>query len=364
MWWTSYVQDRMAANEQVNEMSIQGLFSELDGLEQEAKDRASGVDTEGELTALTKDFLGKKGRVQQVLRGIGSMEPEDRPRVGARANEIKAILEALFAARLADLEQQTEDRDLAKRKLDLTLPGRVPTCGVAHPIHSIRVEMEGIFSRMGFDVARGPQAEEDFFNFEALNFPPDHPARDMQDTLVIEGGRLLRTHTSPVQVRTMLAYEPPIRIIAPGAVYRRDDDITHSPMFYQIEGLHIDKGVTLAHLKGVLTHFAQELFGDGTGVRLRPSFFPFTEPSVEVDIACIFCHGDGCRVCSRTGWLEILGAGMVDPNVLRDCGVDPEVWSGWAFGVGVERVAMLKYGIKDIRLFYESDQRFLSQFQR
>jgi len=338
------------------------LLERLEGLEESARSDALRADDEGALADLRRKYLGRAGRVQEVLRGIADVPVEDRPRLGKRANDVKRTVDAIFEARLEAIENARREKDLAERSKDLTLPGRSTRAGGRHPIVATSEELEAIFRNMGFDVARGPQAEFDLYNFEALNFPPDHPARDMQDTLVLEGERLLRTHTSPVQVRTMLAYEPPIRVIAPGAVYRRDDDITHSPMFFQVEGLHVDRGVHMGHLKGVLQHFAHEYFGAGTAIRLRPSFFPFTEPSVEVDVACPFCDQAGCRVCSKTGWLEILGAGMVDPNVLSASGVDPEVWSGWAFGIGVERVAMLRHNVPDIRALYESDIRFLEQF--
>ena len=317
---------------------------------------------EESLIELQKRYLGRKGEIQEYMKKMRELPPEERPSFGALVNQVKHQLEIQFSEALVRVQEAKLNADLANRKVDLSLPGRRCTCGAEHPIRKTQREIEDIFLQMGFEIARGPQSEWDFFNFEALNFPQDHPARDMQDTLMLENGSLLRTHTSPVQVRTMLTYEPPIRIIAPGAVYRRDDDITHSPVFHQIEGLHIEKGLNLGHLKGILECFAQELFGKQTSIRLRPSFFPFTEPSVEVDIACIFCGQKGCRVCKQTGWIEILGAGMVDPNVLLSGHIDPEIWTGWAFGIGIERVAMLLYGINDIRLFYESDNRFLSCF--
>ena len=328
--------------------------------EEERRKVASPQDAE----ALRIKYLGKKGPLSALLKNLGTLPPDQRRTAGEAINRLKTRLEEGVNAMNREMSVSADETLLKADVLDPSLPGTAVPLGSLHPVTQIGSEVASIFLSMGFFLAEGPEVEDEYYNFEALNVPKHHPARDMQDTFYLENGQVLRTQTSPVQIRTMETIKPPFKMVALGKVFRRDSDITHSPMFYQIEGLHIDKGVTLAHLKGVLTHFAQELFGDGTGVRLRPSFFPFTEPSVEVDIACIFCHGDGCRVCSRTGWLEILGAGMVDPNVLRDCGVDPEVWSGWAFGVGVERVAMLKYGIKDIRLFYESDQRFLSQFQR
>ena len=342
-------------------MSINDLIAQLEGLGAETLAKIEVAKDSEELDTLRRSVLGKKGQLQQVLRGIGGVDPKDRPVIGGRANALKKSLSKAVEGRKEALAEAARQADLAKRYVDLSLPGRARAAGAHHPILRVMDEMIDIFARMGFDVARGPQAEQDFFNFEALNFPPDHPARDMQDTLLLEGNRLLRTHTSPVQIRTLLSYEPPVRIIAPGAVYRRDDDITHSPMFYQVEGLHIDRNLHMGHLKGVLTHFAQEVFGPNTRIRLRPSFFPFTEPSAEIDIGCPFCK-DGCRVCSHTTWIEILGAGMVDPNVLLSCELDPERWQGWAFGIGVERVAMLKYGIKDIRLFYESNIRFLEAY--
>lgn len=314
-----------------------------------------------QLMSLKKQYLGKKGSVQAQMRYMKDLSAEQKPAFGARINEIKDALEEAFAIAEQRLQTEALSCDLSRR-LDLSLPGRRLPAGTQHPLRKVQREIEDIFLQMGFEIARGPQAEWDYFNFEALNFPPDHPARDMQDTLVLENSALLRTHTSPVQIRTMLCYEPPIRIIAPGAVYRRDDDITHSPLFHQIEGLHIEKGLHLGHLKGILQLFAQRLFGCRTQIRLRPSFFPFTEPSVEVDIGCIFCKQAGCRICKQSGWIEILGAGIIDPNVLTNCHIDPEIWTGWAFGIGVERVAMLLHGISDIRLFFESDQRFLANF--
>ncbi|MDX9720975.1 MAG: phenylalanine--tRNA ligase subunit alpha [Myxococcota bacterium] len=341
--------------------ALHALFRRLDELEQVAYGRIAEALELDAVTALRRELLGKKGPIQDALRLLKDVPAEQRPSVGARSNALKAALEAKLDGRQRELEEERLNADLSRRRVDLDLPGRRVRRGAMHPITAVRLEIEHIFAGMGFLVARGPEAECDLFNFEALNFPPDHPARDTQDTLLLEASLLLRTHTSPVQVRTMLAYEPPYRVLVPGAVYRRDDDVTHSPMFHQVEGLHVDKGIGLAHLKGALSHFARELLGPQTKVRLRASYFPFTEPSVEVDVACIFCKGAGCRVCKESGWLEILGAGIVDPNVLRHCGVDPEQWSGWAFGMGVERIAMTRYGIQDIRLLFESDQRFLSQ---
>ena len=285
------------------------------------------------------------------------------PPFGKAVNAAKDAVEQALERHRDRIKSAAREAELAGNRVDLTLPGRRPATAALHPLRRVERDIIRVFREMGYSVALGPQVETDFHNFEALNFPPDHPARDMQDTILVEGDRLLRTHTSPVQIRTMLANEPPIRIAAPGAVYRCDElDMTHSPCFHQVEGLVVDRGITMAHLKGTLQEFASRLFGRDLSVRLRPSFFPFTEPSVEVDVQCVFCGGDGCRVCSHTGWLEILGAGMVDPNVFTSVGIDPEVYTGFAFGIGIERVAMLRYAITDIRLFYENDARFLAQF--
>ena len=343
-------------------MSSELVWSKLQELLAEGLRSVGDATDENALVAVQKKYLGKKGSVQAYMQHMRELAPEDRPKLGALVNEVRDKLEAHFAAAEQALRDAKLKAAVKLRRVDLSLPGRSRSRGSEHVLQATQREMENIFLQMGFEIARGPQSEWDFFNFEALNFPPDHPARDMQDTLMLENGSLLRTHTSPVQIRTMISYEPPIRIIAPGTVYRRDDDVTHSPVFHQIEGLHIEKGLNLTHLRGILELFAKSLFGEKTKIRLRPSFFPFTEPSVEVDIACIFCGQKGCRLCKQTGWIEILGAGMIDPNVLKSGHIDPEVWSGWAFGVGVERVAMLLHGISDIRLFFESDLRFLKQF--
>jgi phenylalanyl-tRNA synthetase alpha chain len=275
---------------------------------------------------------------------------------------VKDDLETRVEAALEQAREQAKAERLSAERIDVTLPGRRRARGSKHPVTLVVEEVSDIFAGLGFAVAEGPEIEHDWYNFEALNFPPEHPARDMQDTFFVENNLLLRTHTSPVQIRTMLAKKPPVRIIAPGTVYRCDSDATHSPMFHQIEGLMVDRGVSFADLKGILTIFTNQLFGQKTGVRLRPSFFPFTEPSAEVDIACVICGGKGCRVCKQSGWLEILGAGMVDPEVFRHVGYDSEDISGFAFGMGIERIAMLKYGISDMRLLFENDVRFLKQF--
>lgn len=323
--------------------------------------QAAGLD---ELNDLRVKYLGKKGSLTGVLRGMGALSAEERPRIGQIVNEVRAELEALLEARQEAMKEEELAERLTLEKIDVTLPGRRANLGHKHPLTLTLDRIKSVFMRMGFDVAEGPEVEKDYYNFEALNLPPDHPARDMQDSFYITGDILLRTHTSPVQVRTMQAAEPnsPIRIIAPGKVYRRDYDATHSPVFTQVEGLVIDKGISFADLKGTLDLFAKEIFGSGVKLRFRPSFFPFTEPSAEVDISCVMCAGKGCRTCKGTGWLEILGSGMVHPRVLEMSNFDPAQVSGFAFGMGVERVAMLVYGIDDLRLFYDNDLRFLAQF--
>jgi phenylalanyl-tRNA synthetase alpha chain len=307
-------------------------------------------------------FLGRKGELTGLMKGLGALSAEERPVVGQLVNTIKDCIESALESALASAREQEIQQRLQSERIDITLPGRRLSCGTKHPITLVIEEVCDIFAGLGFSVAEGPEIEHDWYNFEALNFPPEHPARDMQDTFFVENNLLLRTHTSPVQIRTMLKQKPPVRIIAPGTVYRCDSDATHSPMFHQIEGLMVDKGVTFGDLKGMLTIFTNQLFGQKTGVRLRPSFFPFTEPSAEVDIACVICSGKGCRVCKQSGWLEILGAGMVDPEVYRHVHYDAEEISGFAFGMGIERIAMLKYGINDMRLLFENDVRFLRQF--
>ncbi|NLC06833.1 MAG: phenylalanine--tRNA ligase subunit alpha [Syntrophomonadaceae bacterium] len=309
-------------------------------------------------------YLGKKGELTQVLRGMGRLSAEERPLVGKQANEVRDYLEEQIQSKTRQIKEQEKTKKLREEALDVTLPGRRIGLGRRHPLTQIMDEIQGIFLGMGFEIVEGPEVELDYYNFEALNIPKDHPARDMQDSFYITPEILLRTHTSPVQARTYEARVPevPVRIIAPGKVYRRDDDATHSPMFQQVEGFLIDRQVSLADLKGTLLAFARQMFGQDREIRLRPSFFPFTEPSAEVDVSCGMCHGAGCRTCSYTGWLEILGAGMVHPRVLEIAGYDPEKVSGFAFGMGVERIAMLKYGIDDMRLLFENDLRFLQQF--
>jgi phenylalanyl-tRNA synthetase alpha chain len=334
----------------------------VDAILEEARGAAVAARSAAELEQLRVRFLGRQGELTQLLRSLGKLPPDERPLVGAAANEAKRELEALLDARLAEARDAERARERRQQRLDLTLPGRRPPTGAVHPLTRTHDEIVMIFAGLGFSVAEGPEIETDYYNFEALNFPADHPARDMQDTFFLPGDRLLRTHTSPVQIRTMQAQRPPVRIICPGTVYRRDADITHSPMFTQVEGLAVDRHVTMADLKGTLELFAREMFGPRSRIRFRPSFFPFTEPSAEVDVICFLCGGEGCRVCKQSGWLEILGSGMVHPRVLRNVGYDPEEVTGWAFGMGIERIAMLKYGIDDIRLFFENDLRFLRQF--
>ncbi len=328
----------------------------------EGRQALEAAGTEADLQQARVRYLGKKGELTSLMKGIGAVSPEERPLVGALLNQLKNELEDVFQRRLQAVRNEEIRQRLAQETVDVTLPGRGRFTGSKHPITLVTEEICAIFGALGFGVAEGPEVEKDFYNFEALNFPKDHPARDMQDTFFVTDDVLLRTHTSPVQVRTMLRHAPPVRVIAPGTVYRRDSDITHSPMFHQVEGFLVDRHVTFGDLKGILTAFISQYFGQGVGVRFRPSFFPFTEPSAEVDIQCVICKGDGCRVCKGSGWLEILGSGMIDPEVFKSVNYDPEVCSGFAFGMGVERIAMLKYGVSDLRLFFENDVRFLRQF--
>ncbi len=338
------------------------MIERLRALEAEALERIRSAPDRATLEALRVRYLGRKGEITACLRGMGSLPAEERPRVGQAANRVKAAIEACLAERLEALKARELEERLASERVDVTLPGRRPHRGGLHPLTRVIRELLDLFGRMGFAVAEGPEVELEYYNFEALNIPPEHPARDMQDTFFVAPGVVLRTHTSPVQVRVMESRKPPVKIVAPGKVYRCDADVTHSPVFHQIEGLLVDRGITFADLKGVLTEFVHRYYGPDTGIRFRPSFFPFTEPSAEVDIQCVLCGGSGCRVCSDTGWLEILGAGMVDPAVYGFVDYDPEEVQGFAFGMGVERIAMLKYGIDDIRLFYENDLRFLRHF--
>ncbi|WP_456433261.1 phenylalanine--tRNA ligase subunit alpha [Thermosulfuriphilus sp.] len=331
----------------------------LKSLRAEALRELSEAPDSKAVEAIKVKYLGRKGLLTQILKAVKDLPVELRPTVGRLANKTKRELEASIKQRLTQLKEIEASQVPG---LDLTLPGRPYPLGHLHPITQVMEEICDIFVRMGFTIERGPEVELDYYNFEALNIPKDHPARDMQATFYISENVLLRTHTSPIQIRAMEKRRPPLRIIAPGKVYRCDSDVTHTPMFHQVEGLMVDRDVSFADLKGVLTHFIHQIFGPQTAVRFRPSFFPFTEPSAEIDIQCVMCGGDGCRVCGQTGWLEVLGAGMVHPNVFASVGYDTEEWTGFAFGLGVERITMLKYGIDDIRLFFENNWRFLEQF--
>ncbi len=308
-------------------------------------------------------YLGKKGELTALLRSMGSLSPEERPIMGQLANEVRAYIEEAIAAKKSEEGAKALEKKLREERIDVTLPSKKPSVGARHPLAITQRKLENIFQTMGFDIVHGPEVEYDYYNFKALNIPENHPARDTQDTFYITDNILLRSQTSPVQARVMEKQKPPIRIISPGRVYRSDAvDATHSPMFHQLEGLVIDKNITMSDLKGTLDTFAKTMFGEETSVRFRPHHFPFTEPSAEVDVSCFVCKGKGCRLCKGEGWIEILGAGMVHPNVLRICGIDPEEYSGFAFGMGIERIVMIKYGIDDMRYLYENDVRFLKQF--
>ena len=334
----------------------------LEQLQEEGCASLAQCSTEKEVSDLRVRFLGRKGSLTQLLKQLGTLPETERREIGRRANQLKEELEAKIDEVLLQIREREKKESLERERIDVTLPGRRLLSGRRHPITQTLDEMVAIFSRIGFEVVEGPEVELDYYNFEALNIPKGHPAREMQATFFISDEVVLRTHTSPVEVRTMEKQRPPVRIISPGPVYRRDSDPTHSPMFHQVEGLLVDKGITFADLKGVLTFFVHQMFGEKTRLRFRPSFFPFTEPSAEVDIGCVICGGEGCGVCKQSGWLEILGSGLIHPHVLKNVGYDPEKVSGFAFGVGVERVAMLRYRVDNIRAFYENDLRFLRQF--
>lgn len=338
------------------------MISELQQLEKDALAELAGAATEEQILVVKTKYLGRKGLLTGVLRNIVQVPDAEKPLFGKRCNEVKESLNSKIDSALQLQSVRKKEDILLKEKIDVTLPGRGVSCGRIHPIIQVRREICSIFASFGFSVVEGPEVELDYYNFEALNIPKDHPARDMQDTFYIEENVVLRTHTSPVQIRTMEKMQPPVRILSPGRVYRPDSDVSHTPMFHQVEGLLVDRGISLGDLKGILTAFLKKVFGEKTILRFRPSFFPFTEPSAEVDIRCVMCNGRGCRVCKQSGWLEILGSGMVDPAVFLNVGYDPEIYTGFAFGLGVERIAMLKYGISDIRLFFENDIRFVRQF--
>lgn len=338
------------------------MIGQLQQLEKDALAELAALTTEEQILAVRTKYLGRKGLLTGLLRNIAQVPDAEKPLFGKRCNEVKDSLNSKIEAALEIQSVRKKEDLLLTEKIDITLPGRAVKCGRIHPVIQVRQEICAIFASFGFSVVEGPEIELDYYNFEALNIPKDHPARDMQDTFYIEENIVLRTHTSPVQVRIMEKMKPPVRILSPGRVYRPDSDISHTPMFHQIEGLLVDKGISFADLKGMLTAFLKKVFGHDTTLRFRPSFFPFTEPSAEVDIRCVMCKGKGCRVCGQSGWLEILGSGMVDPAVFKNVGYDPEEYTGFAFGLGLERIAMLKYGISDIRLFFENDIRFLRQF--
>ncbi len=341
------------------------MKEKLEQLRSQVLERLDEISERKELDDLRVKVMGKKGQLTEVLRGMGALPAEERPKVGQLVNQLRAELETRFDEIETRMEEQLKNARLAEETLDITMPGKKRKTGGLHPLNRVLEELIDIFQSMGFDVVDGPEVETDYYNFEALNVPKDHPARDTQDTFYLTDNLLLRTQTSSAQIRTMEYRKPPIRIICPGRVYRADEvDATHSPVFHQMEGLVVDKGITLCHLKGVLEQFAHEIYGSETKVRFRPSFFPFTEPSVEVDVSCGECGGKGCRVCKGAGWIEILGAGMVHPNVLSGCGIDPEIYSGFAFGIGLDRLTTTRHKISDIRLLFENDRRFLEQFSR
>jgi len=335
-------------------------------LEQLIKDAQQGITAAEDLQALDQvrvQYLGKKGLITEQMKSLGKLSAEEKPKAGQAINQAKQAIQQALEARRNELQSTALNAKLAKEKIDVTLPGRGQQTGGLHPVTLTMQRIEQLFVQMGFEVAEGPEVEDDFHNFEALNIPESHPARAMHDTFYFENGTLLRTHTSPVQIRVMQHRKPPLRVIAPGRVYRCDSDLTHTPMFHQVEGFMVDEQVSFTDLKAILNDFLHRFFErDDLAVRFRPSYFPFTEPSAEADIQCVMCGGEGCRVCSHTGWIEILGCGMVHPNVFNHVGIDNDTWTGFAFGLGVERMAMLRYGVNDLRLFFENDLRFLKQF--
>lgn len=339
------------------------MKEQLRAISERAANALKEVKAQSELEELRVAYLGKKGELTSILKQMGKLSAEERPAMGQLANAVRSEIEAKISEKTALIKKAEQDKKLEKETLDISLPGKKGKKGGLHPLNTVLKDMINIFQSMGFDVVDGPEIETEYYNFEALNVPADHPARDMQDTFYVGDGLILRSQTSATQIRTMENRKPPIRMICPGRVYRADDvDATHSPVFHQIEGLVIDKGITMCDLKGTLEQFAREIYGSDTKVKFRPSFFPFTEPSVEVDVFCSECGGKGCRVCKGSGWIEILGAGMVHPRVLERCGIDPEEYSGFAFGIGLDRLTTTRYKISDIRLLFENDIRFLSQF--
>lgn len=339
------------------------MKTQLQAIRNEAQAAIANAKDQSEIETLRVKYLGKKGELTAILKQMGSLSPEERPIMGQLVNDAKQSVENLISEKQTELKALAQQEKLLAETIDITLPAKTKNTGKLHPLNTVLDDMINIFTSMGFDVVDGPEVETDYYNFECLNVPADHPARDMQDTFYLAENLLLRTQTSAAQIRTMEDRKPPIRVICPGRVFRADEvDATHSPVFHQIEGLVVDKGITMCDLKGILEEFAREIYGKDTAVKFRPSFFPFTEPSVEVDVTCSECGGKGCRVCKGSGWIEILGAGMVHPNVLRSCGIDPEEYSGFAFGIGLDRLTTTRYKISDIRLLFENDKRFLDQF--
>ncbi len=339
------------------------MKEKIERIRREIGEGMQGVSTRKQLFELKMQYLGKTGAISALSKGMRDIPPEERPAAGKLVGDVRAWAEEQFAAREEELKKEELAARYASEKIDVTMPAQLAGGGSVHPVSLVKQELVDIFAGMGFDVFEGPEIEQDYYNFQALNIPADHPARDMQDTFFIGGEFLLRSQTSSGQIRVMESKKPPIKVLSPGRVYRSDSDATHSPMFHQMEGLVVDKGITLNDLKGMLDEFARRMFSSETKTRLRPSYFPFTEPSVEVDLSCRNCGGEGCRVCKGTGWIEVLGAGMVNRRVLENCGIDPDVYTGFAFGMGLERIAMIKYGINDIRLLFENDVRFLKQFR-
>ena len=340
---------------------MSSLKDKLNDLENVLRLQAKSIKDTKELEEFKVKTLGKKSELYQLSRSIGELPAEERKTAGALINQLKNSIESVILEMESVLQKEDNKKRLESSAIDTTMPGRVVRSGAIHPVNQVLNEIIDIFKPLGYLIADGPEIEHEFYNFDVLNIPKDHPARDMQDTFYISEDVVLRTHTSPIQARTMMQNPPPVRVLAPGRVYRSDYDVTHTPMFHQIEGLYVDKNVKFSHLKGTLLYFAKRMFGEKTAIRLRPSYFPFTEPSAEVDVTCVACKGKGCRICKNTGWLEILGCGMVNPNVFKQCGYSEDL-TGFAFGMGIERIAMLKYKINDLRSFFEGDVRFLRQF--
>jgi phenylalanyl-tRNA synthetase alpha chain len=340
----------------------QALLDEIDALKSQFHQQIGILKTEQDILKVKSHFLGRQGHLTALMKKMGGLTTEDRPDIGKSANLLKNEIEQMCQHQLSSLRVTATQAKLEHENVDITLPGRKMATASIHPVTQVLRNILNIFSEMGFETYEGPEIETNYYNFEALNFLKDHPARDMQDTFYVDKNHLLRTHTSPIQIHVMKNRKPPLKVVGPGAAYRRDSDVSHTPMFHQVEGFMVGDKVQFSDLKGVLTHFVQKLFGNKTKVRLRPSFFPFTEPSAEIDISCVMCRGKGCRVCQQSGWLEVLGCGMIDPGVFQAVGYNPKQVTGFAFGMGIERMTMLKYGINDIRLFFENDVRFLGQF--